>query len=118
MAALAATHTYGLKGVPHTYPTFKNMDVNGGEATLYFNDAWQGFTPNDDLEGFEVAGEDRVFYPAKANIDRSNLSIKVSSPEVKEIKSVRYLFRNFVIGKIRDTYGMPLMPFRTDNWDK
>lgn len=118
MAALAATHTYGLKGVPHTYPTFKNMDVNGGEATLYFNDAWQGFSPNDDLEGFEVAGEDRVFYPAKANIDRSNLSIKVSSPEVKEIKSVRYLFRNFAIGKIRDTYGMPLMPFRTDNWDK
>ena len=61
--------------------------------------------------------EDRVFHPAKAEIDLSKLSVKVSSPDVKDIKSVRYCFKNFAIGKLHDNYGMPVVPFRTDNWD-
>lgn len=77
---------------------------------------WQGFTPNEDLQGFEVAGEDRVFYPATAEVDRNGLSIIVSSDNVSDIKAVRYCFKNFAIGKVHDMLGMPLVPFRTDTW--
>lgn len=118
IAATAATYSYGIKGIPHKYPTYKSVDLKGDKAEVWFNDMWQGFTPNEDLQGFEVAGEDRVFYPALAEIDRNGLSITVSSPDVSEIQSVRYCFKNFAIGKIHDMLGMPIVPFRTDNWDK
>lgn len=118
MAASAATFSYGIKGIPHKYPTYKSVELKGDKAELFFNDAWQGFTPNEDLQGFEVAGDDRVFYPAKAEVDRNGVSITVSSDKVNEIKSVRYCFKNFAIGEIHDSYGMPLVPFRTDNWDR
>lgn len=117
MARAAATYTYGVKGIPHTYPTFRQMDRRGPEAILWFNDAWQGFTPNEDLTGFEVAGADRVFHPAKAVIDRENMSITVSAPEVRDVEAVRYCFRNFAIGRLHDMVGMPVVPFRTDNWE-
>ena len=117
LAAQAATYSYGIKGVPHNYPTFKNAEISGDKAEIFFNNIWQGFTPNDELEGFEVAGEDRVFYPAKARPNRSGLSIIVESEDVKDIKSVRYNFKNFAIGKIHDNYGLPIVPFRTDNWE-
>lgn len=117
MAAAAATYSYGIKGIPHKYPTYKSVEYKGNKAELWFNDMWQGFTPNEDLQGFEVAGEDHVFYPAEAEIDRNGLSITVSASEVDDIKSVRYCFKNFAIGKIHDMLGMPIVPFRTDNWD-
>ncbi|MDE6286437.1 MAG: sialate O-acetylesterase, partial [Muribaculaceae bacterium] len=66
----------------------------------------------------EVAGEDRVCHPAVAEIDRNRLYLTVSSPEVKDIKSVRYCFKNFAIGRVHDMLGMPIVPFRTDDWDK
>lgn len=114
MAALAATHTYGIKGVPHTFPTFRSMTVDGPKAVLSFNNAWQGFTPNNDLEGFEAAAADGVFHPAKATIDRSHMTIIVTLPGAERIEAVRYCFRNFAIGRIHDMNGMPLVPFRTD----
>lgn len=118
LAALAAVHTYGIKGIPHRCPTYKSVDLRGPKALVWFNDMWQGFTPNENLEGFEVAGEDRVFHPAVAEIDRDGLYLTISSPDVDDIKSVRYCFHNFAIGKIHDMLGMPIVPFRTDNWEK
>lgn len=118
LAASAASFSYGIKGIPHKYPTFKSVELNGDKAVLSFNDAWQGFTPNEDLQGFEVAGEDRVFYPAKAEIDRNAPVITVSNENVKDIKAVRYCFKNFAIGQIHDSYGLPLVPFRTDDWER
>lgn len=117
LAAAAATYSYGVKGLPHLYPTFKSADINGNRAEIFFDNIWQGFTPNDELEGFEVAGEDRVFYPAKAHPYREGLSIIVESEDVPEINSVRYCFKNFAIGKIHDSFGLPIVPFRTDNWE-
>lgn len=118
LAAAAATFSYSIKGIPHIYPTFKSVEYKGDKAEIWFNDMWQGFTPNENLQGFEVAGDDRIFHPAEVTLDRNKLSLTVSSPEVKDIKSVRYCFKNFAIGKIHDMYGMPIVPFRTDNWEK
>ena len=117
LAAQAATYSYGLKGIPHKYPAYKSADIQGNKAEIFFENIWQGFTPNDELEGFEVAGEDRVFYPAQARPNREGLSIIVTSDQVDDIKSVRYCFKNFAIGKIHDSYGLPIVPFRTDDWE-
>ena len=118
LAFKAAALTYGIEGVPHEFPQFKDAEIKGNRAVLNFTGAEGGFTPNDVLEGFEVAGDDRIFYPADATEDWNTRQIIVTSDKVKDIKAVRYCFRNFAIGKVKNMYGLPLVPFRTDDWDK
>lgn len=115
MALLAGAETYGIPGLPYTYPTFKSMEIKGYEAHLSFENADGGLSPNGPVEGFEVAGTDGVFHPAEAVIPLSQLGLTVKKPDrVDEIKAVRYCFRNFCIGQVHDMMGMPLKPFRTD----
>ena len=118
LAFKAAALTYGIDGVPHEFPRFKSAAIEDNRAVLDFTGADGGFTPNDVLEGFEVAGDDRVFYPADATEDWNTRQIIVTSDKVADIKSVRYCFRNFAIGKVKNMYGMPLVPFRTDDWSE
>ncbi len=114
---MAGARTYGIEGLPHIYPTFKSMELNGDSAVLTFENAAGGLNPNMDLPGFEVAGDDKVFYPAKATEDWNwPHTVTVSSDKVKDIKAVRYCFKNFAIGQLKDMYGLPLIPFRTDDW--
>ncbi len=117
LAYMAGARTYGIEGLPHIYPSYKSVELKGDTAVVTFNNAIGGLNPYKDIEGFEVAGEDRVFYPAKASEDTNwPFSITVSSDKVSDIKSVRYCFKNFAIGSLKDMYGLPLIPFRTDNW--
>jgi len=43
--------------------------------------------------------------------------IVVKSDEVKEPVAVRYCFRNWQLGNLANQGGLPLFPFRTDNWE-
>ena len=117
LAWIAAAKTYGMTAIPHLYPHFEKMEVKGNTATLHFTNAQQGFTPNHDLQGFEVAGDDKVFYPAKAGEDWSKHTINLSCDKVKEIKAVRYCFKNWAIGTVHNSQWLPLVPFRTDDWE-
>jgi sialate O-acetylesterase len=67
------------------------------------------------VTGFFIAGEDRRFYPAQASI--SGNRILLSSKEVPKPVAVRYAFSNTAVGNIFSREGMPLSPFRTDNWE-
>lgn len=117
LAFMAAARTYGIKGIPNQYPSFKSIELKGDKAVLSFNNATGGLNPNMNLPGFEVAGEDKIFYPATATEDWNwPHNVTVSSDKVKDIKAVRYCFKNFAIGQLKDMYGLPLIPFRTDNW--
>lgn len=118
LAFMAAGKTYGVKGMPTEYPRFKSMTVEGDKAILSFHNAWEGFTPNKELEGFEAAGADQVFHPAKAVENPSTLNIEVTCPEAGKIEAVRYNFKNFAVGKVHNVLGLPLVPFRTDKWYK
>lgn len=116
LAFMAAARTYGIDGVPHRYPAYKSVELKGDSAVLSFDNATGGLNPNLNLKGFEVAGADRVFHPATATEDWNNYTITVSSPEVPQVEAVRYCFRNFSPGTLKDMYGLPLVPFRTDSW--
>ncbi|MGM9804105.1 MAG: sialate O-acetylesterase [Muribaculaceae bacterium] len=118
LAFVAAVKTYGINGVACDSPTFKSVVVNDdGSATLHFANADEGFSPNRTVEGFEVAGADRVFHKADARVVDVKY-IKVSCPQVKQIASVRYCFKNWAIGKVHNMRWLPLVPFRTDDWEK
>lgn len=114
LAFMAAVRTYGIEGIVCDSPVFSSMEVEGNSALLHFNNADGGFTPNRNLQGFEVAGADHVFYPAEATeVDRD---IRVTCDKVSKIESVRYCFRNWMPGKVYSIDWLPLVPFRTDDW--
>ncbi|HMM01406.1 MULTISPECIES: sialate O-acetylesterase [unclassified Dysgonomonas] len=116
LAMMALAKTYGMSGFAYESPTFKEMAIEGGKAVLSFDNAPMWLTAyGKELKNFEIAGEDRVFYPAKAEIKRSR--IEVSSDKVGKPVAVRYGFKDFVVGDLFSTEGLPLSSFRTDNWD-
>lgn len=122
LAFHALNKTYGIKTLICESPRYKDMIVQDGAAYLSFDNLADGYSRWGDIEGFEVAGEDKVFHKATATKfwaegnDPRNERIAVSSPEVKNPVAVRYCFKNFQIGNLGNQGGLPLFPFRTDNW--
>ena len=111
--ALAAT--YGMKGFAYQSPALDSFLVNGSVATLKFKNAPNGLTSfGKTLTQFEIAGADKIFRPATANI--RNGTIVVSSPLVSAPAAVRYAFKDFIIGELFSTEGYPVSSFRTDDW--
>ena len=66
--------------------------------------------------GFELAGEDKVFYPAVAELQKNRKSVKVACPEVAVPVAVRYGMKNWSEPSIFNNFGIPASPFRSDNW--
>lgn len=115
LAYLALDQTYGIKGFDYASPLYKEITVDGSRATIRFEHAENGLTSfNKPIQNFEIAGKDKMFYPAEAMISGS--VIIVSSPLVKEPVAVRYAFKDFVVGDLFGTNGLPVSSFRTDDW--
>ncbi len=117
LAFLAAADTYGITQIPHAYPQLDKLDIQSDKAVLKFSNADLFLTPNDELPGFEVAGSDHVFHPARTIQTWDTYDVIVYKPEeCDSIESIRYCFKNFAIGKVKNMLGLPVVPFRTDNW--
>ena len=115
LALLALAKTYGLKGFGAESPGYDTLAVANGIAEVKFKNAPNWLTSfGKELLLFEIAGKDKIFYPAKAIIYRS--SVMVSSPQVKEPVAVRYAFKDFTKAELYSTEGLPVSSFRTDNW--
>ena len=117
LAYLALAKTYGMSGFEFESPEFNAMEIKGSTVTVSFNNVPNGITAyNKEVLGFEMAGEDQVFYPAQAVL-RSK-SVLLSSPQVEKPVAVRYLFKDFTTAEIFSVGGLPLSSFRTDAWYK
>lgn len=131
LAFLALQNDYGVKGLPLPAPTYKSMSIDGNKVKIEFNNLeydknwWEGNTFHSYLDdryikpkGFEVAGEDGVFYPAEGKFGHGENTIEVFSDKVPEPVAVRYYFHNYVPeANVKTCLGQPLVPFRTDNWE-
>lgn len=122
LAYLALTQTYGMKGIEAVAPTYKGMKIGKKKddtafINVSFNVGPDGMSPmGREVTGFEIAGADKVFHPAKAVMAGDRASFDVWSDEVKEPVAVRYCFRNWGVGTVFNNYGIPAAPFRTDDW--
>ncbi len=116
LALLALNKTYGNTGIACESPTFKDIEIKDGEVIVNFDGAPLGiFAKNGESKLFVVAGEDRVFYPARASVNRNRVVVK--SNEVSNPVAVRYAFENYVVGDLFSTEGLPVSSFRSDNWE-
>ena len=118
----ALNQTYGFKTVDYTTPIYDTLEVRDGGIILKFRNAENGLYSYNELEGFEIAGEDKVFYPANARIGMRKDVIKrnevfVISDKVPDPVAVRYAWRNYIVGTLFGTNLLPASSFRTDEWD-
>lgn len=117
LAYWALAKTYGIKGISYSGPVYKTMKVSGNKATLTFDYTDNGITSyGKDFTLFEIAGQDKTFYPATAKINADG-TLEMASEKVKTPVAIRYAFKNFVIGELYNTDGLPASSFRTDDWD-
>lgn len=68
----------------------------------------------DNVEGFQIAGVDRKFYPASARIIGETL--RLSSPDVKVPVAARYTWGTNMTSTLYGRNDRPVAPFRTDVW--
>ncbi|MEJ7740360.1 MAG: hypothetical protein WKF97_23320 [Chitinophagaceae bacterium] len=62
-----------------------------------------------------IAGADKKFYPASAKINNDRLI--VWSKEVTQPVAVKFSFTNAGVGNLCSKEGLPVAPFRTDDWE-
>ena len=123
LAWTALHRDYGFEQVLYKSSTYKDMMVKDGAILIHLQDNYHADAPYEMIEGFEIAGEDRVFHPATARHfwrpggNYWDEGISVSSPEVPNPVAVRYCFRNFLLGNVKNAANLPLFPFRTDHWE-
>ena len=122
-------------------PILKDYFAKDGKITLFFENADSGFLVHedsqtlenykkleqiqgnvvpDDFTGFEVAGIDGVYYPAKfalGGTDSQLNTITLCSSKVPEPVFARYGWYNYGPSPIFGKNKLPLSPFRTSTKD-
>ncbi len=120
LARWALAETYKVPGIAARSPLYKSMEKDGSKIVLTFENvapaanAWRPFDVNEP-RGFAIAGEDKKFVWASAKILPDG-RIEVWSDKVKEPASVRYAWADNPVVNMYSTAGLPLTPFRTDDW--
>jgi sialate O-acetylesterase len=107
----ALAKDYKIQGIQFSGPVYKSHEIDGDKIRISFDHALLGLSSyGKPLDNFEVAGSDGVYYPATANILR-NGKLEVFSEKVKDPKEVRYGWKNFLIGSLFNTFGLPASSF-------
>ena len=115
--ALAETYKKPIPAPVYLNPKYKRMDASKGKINLYFDNAPNGFmikgdgTPNE----FLIAGSDQNFLPAEVKLEKDR--IVVSNKQIANSVAVRFSFSNTAMSNVFNKEGLPVMPFRTDNWE-
>lgn len=102
--------------VAHSGPIYESMFAEGNKVYLTFRHAQAGLVAEGGgaLKGFAVAGADRHFHWADAEIDGN--TVIVSSPKVERPVAVRYAWADNPECNLFNRDGLPASPFRTDDW--
>ena len=98
---------------------YENVAFGANNATISFNYVGGGLMVKDKfgyLKGFEIAGEDKVFHYAKAEIVGDK--VVVTHPKNQKPIAVRYAWADSPMdANLFSIEGLPANSFRTDDWE-
>jgi sialate O-acetylesterase len=114
--ALAARALAYEEKIEYSGPVFKSMNVENHRAVLTFTHLGKGLddSAGTALIGFTIAGEDRKFYNAHAEIQKDK--VVVWTDKVTKPVAVRYGWANYPLIDLWNKDGLPASPFRTDDF--
>ncbi|MFA6286529.1 MAG: sialate O-acetylesterase [Opitutaceae bacterium] len=138
LARIALAQTYGKKDVIYSGPVYSKMAVEGDKIRVTFTHTDGGLaarpmpaayqplstdpktvpvvrnSPDGEVEGFAICGDDRKWKWATAKIDGS--TVLVWSAEVPKPVAVRYAWASNPFCNLYNGGGLPAGPFRTDDF--
>jgi sialate O-acetylesterase len=116
LARLALARDYDRDLVAQS-PRYDSMKIDGGKILVRFKDVDQELVPRDgqEVRGFTIAGADRKWHNARAEIVDKDW-VAVHSQAVKEPVAVRYAWADNPVCNLYSTAGLPVTPFRSDDW--
>lgn len=105
-------HTYDRSGAPVSPEVGANSKVDGDRVQLDLREA-KGLHGSDGqpLRGFEIAGENQLFFPATAQLNEDG-RLTLHAPKVAQPRYVRYGWQPFPTGNVVNGAGLPLGTFR------
>ncbi|AHF91102.1 sialate O-acetylesterase [Opitutaceae bacterium TAV5] len=110
LARLALNRTYGV-AMPDSGPVFAKVERADAGLRVSFTETAGGLiAPLNELYGFELAGEDKVFKPAEARIEGD--TVLVTSADVPVPVTVRYAWRDAPVAGLFNREGLPAVPFQ------
>lgn len=123
LANWALTKDYGFSELPYRSPEYKSVEFKKGKAKIEFN--FYGKDKNNllldssrKLKDFQIAGADKVFYDAEVIVGKKQKSITIYSDKVANPVAVRYGFVDCLEGSLFSKAGLPVSPFRSDDWSE
>jgi sialate O-acetylesterase len=98
-------------------PRYESMTNEGDAIVLKFKDVGGGLRTVDsgEVKGFAVAGEDQKWSWADAKITGPD-QVTVRSSAVPKPVAVRYAWADNPVCNLYNKVGLPVTPFRTDDW--
>ncbi len=114
LGLLAREHIYG-QNICSQGPVFKSMQIDSNKVRVQFDNVCDGLVVKGPaLKGFEIAGEDKKFFPVEAAIDSN--AVVLWSDIVPVPVAVRYAWADNPECNLYNKAGLPAGPFRTDDW--
>ncbi|MDP4693889.1 MAG: sialate O-acetylesterase [Opitutales bacterium] len=112
----ALANEYGYK-IATSSPRYQSMEVDGNTITLTFDHVATHLYAFDvpEVKGFAIAGADKKFVWAQAEIIGKN-KVKVWSDQIADPAAVRYGWADNPVVNRYDRNSLPVTPFRTDDW--
>lgn len=112
LSLAARALAYG-EDLPYSGPVYQFAETQGNRMTVYFSHVGKGLVAKGkELKGFTIAGKDKQFVPAKAEIKGN--TVVVSAPQVQHPVAVRYGWENVPDVNLFNKDNLPASPFRTD----
>lgn len=101
-------------------PELKSVEyLEDGRVKVLLTHVWSNLQSisSRSIVGFELAGADRQFHLAEAEVGWDGQTIYVKSPDVPKPIAVRYGFRNWMGANLEKTPGISVPPLRSDDWN-
>ncbi len=112
LALQARRLVYGETELQAFGPIYRSFAAEGDTLTVFFSHAEQGMVWHGEPVGFEIAGADGVYHPAKAVLDGN--TVRLTADGVDAPVAARYNWVNYGPVSLFGTNGIPAAPFRTD----
>ena len=112
LAGVALRETYG-RDVAAGGPRYAGHRADRSRISVRFDRPLHNLG-SQRIPGFEIAGEDRIFH--RANVVFLGNRVILSTPAVPRPVAVRYAYDDDPETSLRGPGGLPVIPFRSDDW--
>lgn len=116
LANIALKDIYGYEEKDIISPIYKNHVVNKDKIEIEFHHLDGNLAiKGKELTDIYIASADQVFHKAQGIVKGQKLI--VYNKEIKNPVAVRFGFSETAMPNLFNEKGLPISPFRTDNWD-